>query len=69
MKGLFDRMVKQNFAAAGLGEGPSNLIIKPELIEVFTDLSGPEVGPLVVYLQAYTCFLSSQVKILINHQP
>ena len=42
MKGLFDRMVKQNFAAAGLGEGSSNLIIKPELIEAFTDAKGPD---------------------------
>ena len=42
MEGLFNRMVKQNFAAAGFGEGPSNLTIKPELIEASTDLPGPD---------------------------
>ena len=66
MKGLFDRMVKQNFAAAGLGEGPSNLIIKPELIEVFTDLSGPD--HVFVRIKLAITILDSSSGVPIHHQ-
>jgi S1-C subfamily serine protease len=39
---LFEKIVKQNFAAAGLGQGESPFTVKTELIEAHTDLPGPD---------------------------
>ena len=41
VKSLFEKIVKQNFAAAGLGPGPSPFTVKTELIQAYTDLPGP----------------------------
>ena len=39
---LFEKIIRQNFAAAGFGQGESSLTVKTELIEAHTDLPGPD---------------------------
>ncbi len=42
LSGLFENIVRQNFAASGIIEGKSKLTIKTEILEAFTDASGPD---------------------------
>ncbi|SVC67814.1 uncharacterized protein METZ01_LOCUS320668, partial [marine metagenome] len=66
VKSLFEKIVKQNFAAAGLGPGPSPFTVKTELIQAYTDLPGP--NDVYVQIKLSLTIVNSETNIPLFHK-